>query len=355
VEKYQAMTKFSLRAALSLVVAFGLAIAAGTAIADVFDMPSGQASLQFVTVGDPGNAPDPATGNLYGAVPYTFQMGKYDVTLAQYCHFLNAVAAVSDPYGLWSSYMATDYPNYWGVNIGISRSGTEGNYAYTVMGTGYDMPVFDVSWGNAARFCNWLQNGQPTGAEGTGTTESGAYTLNGTTSITDPIAVTRNAGATYFIPTENEWYKAAYYKGNGTASGYWTYVTVSNSTPSNVLSATGTNNANYYNDGYTDPTNYLTPVGYFAGSPGPYGTYDMGGDIWQWNEADFYGDGSARGVRGGSFVDNSLDLTSAYPGYVTPTYENFYIGFRVASVPEPGSMTFLVAAVVGLICWRRWR
>ena len=52
--------------------------------ADVFNMPPGQTSLQFVTVGNPGNAADPATGSLYGAVPYTYQMGKYDVTAGQY-------------------------------------------------------------------------------------------------------------------------------------------------------------------------------------------------------------------------------------------------------------------------------
>jgi hypothetical protein len=45
---------------------------------------TGLASLQFVTVGDPGNAPD-TTG--YGSVPYTYQMGEYDVTVGQYCQF----------------------------------------------------------------------------------------------------------------------------------------------------------------------------------------------------------------------------------------------------------------------------
>ena len=106
-----------------------------------------------------------------------------------------------------------------------------------------DAPVFDVSWGDSARFANWLQNGQPTNlGEAAGSTETGAYTLNGATSQSALMAIGRNAGATYFIPSENEWYKAAYFNpSNGT---YWTYPTQSNSTPSNVLSATGTNNAN---------------------------------------------------------------------------------------------------------------
>ena len=81
-------------------LAAALAAAAVSARADVFHMPSGQTSLQLVPVGDPGNAADPATG--HGAVPYTYQMGKSDVTVSQYCQFLNAVAKTSDPYGLYA-------------------------------------------------------------------------------------------------------------------------------------------------------------------------------------------------------------------------------------------------------------
>ena len=70
--------------------------------------------------------------------------------------------------------------------IGITQSGSSGSYSYSVTGSdsqAANCPIFDVSWGDAARFCNWLQNGQPTGAEGTGTTETGAYTLNGATTM----------------------------------------------------------------------------------------------------------------------------------------------------------------------------
>jgi formylglycine-generating enzyme required for sulfatase activity len=170
-------------------------------------------------VGNPGNAADTVVMNDgttgYGAVPYTYQIGKYDVTTAQYCQFLNAVATTSDPYGLYNSYMATDMPT-----VAITQSGTAGNYSYSVTGNygqGVNCPIFDVTWGDAARFCNWLQNNQPTGAEGPGTTETGAYTLNGATTNAALMAITRNAGAVDFIPSENEWYKAAYYNAsNGT-------------------------------------------------------------------------------------------------------------------------------------------
>ena len=54
--------------------------------------------------------------------------------------------------------------------------------------------------------------------------------------------------------------------------------------PATYFRRLGTNNANYYNGRYTDPINYLTPVGAFVLSPGLFGTYDIGGDVWEWNE-----------------------------------------------------------------------
>jgi formylglycine-generating enzyme required for sulfatase activity len=179
------------------------------------------------------------------------------------------------------------------------------------------------------------------------------------------MAITRNAGATYVIPTENEWYKAAYYAPtlNGGAGGYWTYPTKSNTAPSNILSSTGTNNANYYdfygigNGGFTDPTNFLTPVGAFAASPGPYGTFDMGGDVFQWNEATVTS--SSRGFRGGawdylSYHGDFLPSSARGGNDAPPSTEGFDVGFRVVYVPEPSSFALLVgAAIIGLIWWRR--
>ena len=341
-------------------LAAALVVSAVAARADsVFSMSGTNASLQFVTVGNPGNAADPGTG--YGAVPYNYQMGKYDTTAAQYCDFLNAVAA-SDTYGLYNVSMAsTGSAGSYGCGI-VQTSGSAG-YTYSVLSGWANMPANYVSWGDAARFCNWLQNGQPVGAEGSTTTETGAYTLNGATSNAALMAITRNTGATYVIPSENEWYKAAYYDPtlNAGAGGYWAYPTKSNTPPVNIQSLIGTNNANFYdyygtgNGGYTDPTNGLTPVGAFADSPGPYGTYDMGGDVWQWNEASI--DNDYRGLRGGSFYGIGVaGLASSYRDFYYPTGENPNIGFRVASVPEPGSITLLLFGFIGgLICWRRWR
>jgi len=338
---------------------------ADSARADVFNMTAAQTSLLFVPVGDPGNLADTAmmgdhtTG--YGSVPYEYQMGKYDVTVGQYCQFLNAVAK-TDTYGLYNSGMAGNLPT-----IGITQSGNSGVYNYSITSSyseAANCPIFAVTWGNAARFCNWLQNGQPTsGVEDASTTETGAYSLNGAITNAALMAVTRNAGATYFIPSENEWYKAAYYKGGSTNAGYWAYSTQSDTVPSNVLCSSGTNNANYFdewgtgNGSWSNAPNYLTPVGAFSASPGPYGTFDMGGDVFQWNEASITG--SSRGLRGGAWSCNFLYLPSSYRGHYDadslPWNETFSTGFRVASVPEPSSIVLAVAGVLCLVAygWRR--
>lgn len=326
-------------------------------------------TIDMVMVGNPGNAPDtkvmiPDGTTGYGAVSYTYYMGKYDVTVGQYIEFLSAVAATSDPYGLYDSHMAQgnfyDFPTF-----GISQNGSPGSYNYSITGSysqAASLPIFDITWDDAARFCNWLQNGQPIGAEGPGTTETGAYTLNGITSNDDLMAVTRNANAIYFIPSENEWYKAAYFDPtlNGGSGGYWRYPTRSNTTPGNTLPDTG-NKANYYIGGYTDPTNYLTPVGSFVLSPGPYGTYDMGGDVLQWNEVKITS--STRGLRGGAydqpgfhiFYPSSFNLASENRDYYNyPTSVNPDVGFRVASlVPEPGCLTLCAVEMMTVMLWRR--
>jgi formylglycine-generating enzyme required for sulfatase activity len=311
-------------------------------------------TISWSKVGDPGNAAD-ASG--FGAVAYSYSIGTYDVTADQYAAFLNAVAA-SDPYGLWNPGMANGP-----TPCGINRSGNSGSYSYSVAPGHGSFPVNWVSWSNAARMANWLQNGQPNNlivsgqSENANTTEDGAYTLNGATSNDALMAVTRNTGAKYFIPSEDEWYKAAFYKGGGTNAGYWRYATQSNTTPINTLPDTG-NHANFYdyygtgNGGFTDPVNLLTPVGSFNLSPGPYGTFDMDGELFQWNEGILNAQpqlpNSVRGIRGGAHNDPSDYLPSSYRDADYPSFSSDEYGFRLASVPEPSSIALVLVAALGL-------
>jgi formylglycine-generating enzyme required for sulfatase activity len=152
----------------------------------------------------------------YGGVNYSYKLCAYPVTNCEYVEFLNAKAS-SDPYSLYNEASAFD------IVSGIVRSGVDGSYTYAVKPNMENKPVVLIDWFNAARYCNWLHN-----SKGSGDTESGAYTLS---SFMIGNTINRNVGANYYIPTENEWYKAAYYKGGGTDAGYWTNSLQSNSEP----------------------------------------------------------------------------------------------------------------------------
>ena len=338
---------FAVTAALALL---GLGIAASAITIDT------------VRVGDAGNATDTrvmqdgTTG--YGSVGYCYNIGKYEVTAGQYTAFLNAVAR-TDTYGLYHASMDTAV-SASGCNI--KRTGTSGNYSYSVASDWANRPVNYVSYWDSCRFTNWLDHGQPTGDQGALTTETGAYNLNGYTGK-DGRAIQRSAGATWAVTSEDEWYKAAYYKGGGTNGGYWLYPTRSDTAPGQDMADASGNNANYYTAPYAWPIDsgkYTTVVGEFQNSSSAYGTFDQGGNVWEWNEAVLYTTGttSERGARGGSFNTdaNSIILKSSMNPSCRPTYEVDHIGFRVSQVvPEPSSIVALAAGLVGLLGIRRRR
>src|SRR5262249_960220 len=141
-----------------------------------------------------------------GSVGYGYQIGKYEVTAGQYTEFLNAVAK-DDPNRLYNTAMGiigSDLGGALGANI--QRIGSSPNYSYTLASDSANRPLNFISLWDAARFANWLHNGQPTGSQVAGTTEDGAYHDIGNQTLFG-----RNAGARFFIPTEDEWYKAAYH------------------------------------------------------------------------------------------------------------------------------------------------
>ena len=322
-----------------LFAALALALLAGAASASI--------TIATVPVGNPGNAPD-TTG--FGEVDYNYNIGEYDVTSSQYTAFLNAVAA-TDTYGVYNSAMNSPMYATTSGNPGIIQSGTSGSYTYSVAAGRGNYPVTDVTFWDATRFANWLNNGQPTGAEGAGTTETGTYTLTSTGIANN--TVTRNAGATWAVTSENEWYKAAYYTplgGTGSSNpNYWLYPTQSNTI--------STSQANI--EGSVSDT---TPVGAYP-YPSYYGTCDQGGEVFQWNESIYYDGnygssayGSDRGLRGGSFYFPDLYLQSGVAGLddiFNPSDDWDYIGFRVSQVPEPASLGLLAFSMVWLLARRR--
>lgn len=302
-------------------------------------------TIDWSPVGNPGNAADTTvmsdgtTG--YGSVPYNYSIGTYDVTSNQYAEFLNAKDPTgANTLGLWN----TNIRAFSGIDF---NTGNANGSKYTVFSSAQNRPVTFVSWFDAIRFANWLNNGQ-----GTGDTESGAYTLlGGTPTPSNWLTITRNAGATVFLPTQNEWHKAAYYDAN--SSSYFQYPTSSNLAPTASSPTALANHANYFAGG----PNQLTDVGAYSGTTSPYGAFDMGGNVNQWNETlmiGSFGD-PQRGQRGGSFGGALLYLHSSAGGGSDPTSEGVAVGFRVAMIPEPSSFVLAALGLIGLVVWKRRR
>jgi formylglycine-generating enzyme required for sulfatase activity len=298
-------------------------------------------TIDWASVGNAGNAPDTAvmftdgtTG--YGAVDYNFRISKYEITIDQYVEFLNA----KDPTG--TNELGLDAP----ALITFDSAAPDGS-KYGVRPGGYNnFPVPNMSWFNAVRFTNWLNNGQ-----GDGDTETGAYTLLGGTPIpSNANSITRNPGATVFLPSEDEWYKAAYY--DPVTESYFQYPTSSNADPTSTgpTSAPNSINADRQVLGIG-----AYPVGSYTGTTSPYGIFDMGGNIYEWT--DTLVDGENRVLRGGAWPWSAFNAHSTVRVYTGPTSWSKEFGFRVASVPEPSSgiVAALGLAGYGFLCWRRRR
>ena len=319
-------------------------------------------TMETVKVWGAGNPPDTMRmqdgTNGYGSVNYHYNIGKYEVTVEQYTAFLNAVAA-TDTHGLYNVAMGTDMNG-----SRITRSGQSGSYKYSVRDNGL-MPVTYVGFGDALRFANWLSNGQPTGAQSEKTTEDGAYAMKNfrpgvslkSNTLKNTVNPNTGKAVSWWVPSENEWYKAAYYSGSG--STYWRFPTRSNFAPGNVVGSVG--GANYYTGAgysvtqrdfwsYSRTRNYLTSRGAYV-APSHYGTYDQGGNVHEWIDVPLapsawsvwypgYYDVNPGLLRGGSW-NSSVGPESSFRGRifgwpaVNKSDEKSDVGFRVAGTPTP--------------------
>jgi sulfatase modifying factor 1 len=335
------------------------ALALAIAFALFFPLGAAAITIDTVLVGNPGNAArveGGATGGVFGNVSTAYRIATTEVTNSQYVTFLNSIAS-ADPFGLYNSNMG------FLSRGGIVRSGASGSYSYSVKpdvpnggpgGTNYaygDKPVVFTSWYDAARFANWVNNGATAGAS----TETGAYTM------ASGVSVTRNAGATWFLPTENQWYKAAFF--DGTASIYYDYPTKSSIPPNNNIPPNDSgNSANYFAGSFTQDESYpLTTAGAYVLSKSPYGTADQAGNVWEWTEA--FGTNangttntSLRIRRGGSFDSDATMIKSSFRENKTPTTEIENMGFRLATLAGmPGDYNNNnVVDAADYVLWRKY-
>ncbi len=311
-------------AIVSVCVVVGLM--AGTASADTFGAGGNQFNIDFVPI---SGATNPTSG--YGIVNNNYRMGTFEISNEQWTKFK---AELGVPVTGNPSEAYDNDPNWTGTNV----------------------PTNSVSWYEAAQFVNWLNTstGHQAAYKFTGTQGQSDYALD-TWSVAEASGGTnlyRHKDAFYYLPTEDEWVKAAYW--NGTS--LQTYATKPGDTLHQGDGVSGTG-WNYYDNGYaTDPPG---PWNVGSGSEELNGTFDMMGNVWEWMESPYfsenYGTGSHRGLRGGLYGYYDYYLASSLRSLGGPSGEFGNYGFRVASeVPEPSCVVLLSAGGLVLMKRRLW-
>jgi len=316
------------RISLGLLAAAGFLTLLFTQQADAgvitFGSGPNQFDMTFVEIGSPNNADD-TTGNPNpaGRVEYTYQMGKYEV----------------------SEDMITKFNASQSLTI---TKDTRGD----------DKPATSVTWNEAARFVNWLNTSQGFQAAYNFTTggvndnidlwsSADAWQLGGEN-------LYRHKDAQYWLPSMDEWYKAAYYDPN--TNTYFDFPNGSDTAPTAVSS--GTTGAVYAQTAGQGPADIT-----MAGGLSPFGIMGLGGNVYEWEETSFDLNNSSgssdRGIRGGYWSNNSSELKSSVRIDYDQEVAFFTLGFRVASfsstatVPEPGSLAVWSVICVGGLCYRR--
>jgi formylglycine-generating enzyme required for sulfatase activity len=308
----------------------------------------------FVTIGSPGNAPWPGNGTVgdqaigRGAVGYSYRMGQYEVTTSQWVNFFNA--AYDRPQSDWLPNLTP--PTFWGAVATTPH--TPGGMRWTVPAGNEMLPVGNISWRMAAMYCNWMCNGAIADDPNRSVFLNGAYDASTFHYVGNGFAdqPTHNPGAQYWIPTWDEWLKAAHYDPNKNGpgqGGWWVY---SNGTNSPLVGAPppslgGNGQANF---GFTISGGVhfnSIPLGAYL-TTSPSGLFDMAGGTTEWTEdiitlndgtmSRRY-DGSEWGSPPGVGISDAI---FADAGDEFPSISSYNFGFRIASaVPgAPGLAAF---------------
>jgi formylglycine-generating enzyme required for sulfatase activity len=303
------------------------AILAGASLtaarADTFGTGDNKFTLEFTTIGNTNNSAD-TTG--YGSVGYAYRIGTYEISQ-------NQIAAAT-------------------------ASGLQNVTAGAFSG---DQPAGNMTWFESAAFVNWLNTSKGFAPAYNLTWSASTWSMalwTATDNGYDANNLYRNSQAKYFLPSENEFYKAAFGKSDG--SGYYLYPTASNTAPTAVESGTTSGTAVYNNPNWIPPG----PASiYQAGGRSSYGTMGQGGNIQEWQESSSDGIndslGDERMVRGGYWHKNGQALDSSTRSSFGPSTGNDHpnLGFRVASVdvvPEPSTYALIgLGALALVIAYRR--
>lgn len=276
---------------------------------------SGAFSIEFVTIGNPGNPADTSVAipGPAGSVATVYRIGKYETSEQM-----------------------------------IDTANTLGGLGITKDTRGVDKPATSISWNEAARFVNWLNtsSGSTPAYKFDFQPGQGGYNSNANIQLWtpsdpgyNPNNLYRNSLARYFLPSVDEWHKAAYYNPNG-GGVYFDYPTGSDSVPDGIDVPGDPIFDAVFNDNNPNLLpNDITNVGVLS----PYGTAGQGGNVYEWNETDADAGPVVNGpssdpriLRGGYWQGGFGNLHATVASGVTPALESNQFGFRVASgtVPE---------------------
>jgi formylglycine-generating enzyme required for sulfatase activity len=318
--------------------------------------------VDFVHIGAVGNAPwtgsapSPYSNDTYGRgeVDYEYNIGRFEVTTAQWVEFFNA--AFDRPANDRLPWL--NPPTYWGA--APTTPTVAGGQRWMVPSGNEMRPVGNISWRMAAMYCNWLCNGKSTDRNAF---LNGAYdvsTFGGTDHFTDQI--THNANAQYWIPTWNEWLKAAHYDPNKNGPGQGDWWLYSDGTDQQLIPGPpGVGQANY---GWRDAANsqWTVPLGAYPATRSPWGLLDVAGGTAEWTEGVLTGfqgvqyrvfEGSSWGSDSGFGIADSV---FALGGADAPGIDFLDLGFRIASaVPTPPQAAFVLTGSLILAARRRRR
>ncbi len=298
--------------------------------ADTFGSGANTFDIEFVNIGNPGNVAD-TTGspNPAGSVPYTYRMGKYEISEQM-----------------------------------IDKANSLGGLDITTHTLGPSKPASFITWDEAARFVNWLNTSSGSMPAYKFAVHPGEVGYSADANIElwtisdtgyNPNNLYRNSLAKYFLPNVDEWYKAAYF--DPKAGVYYDYPTGSDNVPDGTDFAGDPNyDAVFVDSGSNDPPHDITDVGVLS----PYGTAGQGGNLIEWEETafDLVNDSASepRGIRGGFYgVPSDWMLATRRDEWDPLTViDAFGLGFRVASIdiPEPSTLLLGAFASAGVLLWR---